>query len=76
MQHNTLEHEMSPIAADTGRELFAGSLRRCPYCGTTLERVHSEGLMGCAMCYVAFSDVVGQVLFALFGSSKHTGKTL
>lgn len=50
--------------------------RICPRCGTTIDDLYRNGLMGCATCYEVFGDVVSRALVVLHGTSEHTGKTL
>jgi protein arginine kinase activator len=47
---------------------------RCPTCGATLRDFRDSGRLGCADCYVAFTDHLRDLLRRLHGSSQHLGE--
>jgi protein arginine kinase activator len=52
----------------------AGSGRRCPSCGFTLEDLRRIRRFGCAECYTTFRDDVNQMLRGMHKGFKHCGK--
>ncbi len=52
----------------------AGSGRRCPSCGFTLEDLRRIRRFGCADCYTTFRDDVNQMLRGMHKGFKHCGK--
>jgi protein arginine kinase activator len=52
----------------------AGSGRRCPTCGFTLEDLRRIRRFGCADCYTTFRDDVNQMLRGMHKGFKHCGK--
>jgi len=52
----------------------AGSGRRCPSCGFTLEDLRRIRRFGCADCYSTFRDDVNQMLRGMHKGFKHCGK--
>ncbi len=52
----------------------AGSGRRCPSCGFTLEDLRRIRRFGCADCYATFRDEVNQMLRGMHKGFKHCGK--
>jgi len=52
----------------------AGSGRKCPSCGFTLEDLRRIRRFGCADCYTTFRDDVNQMLRGMHKGFKHCGK--
>src|SRR6187402_2147794 len=52
----------------------AGTGRRCPGCGFTLDDLRRIRRFGCATCYTTFKEEVGQMLRGMHKGSKHCGK--
>ena len=46
----------------------------CPGCGMIRRELYSNGQMGCARCYQAFSAEVRQALKEIHGETRHLGK--
>ena len=46
----------------------------CPHCNTTWDTIKSEGRAGCAACYDAFRDQLGDVLERVQRGETHLGK--
>lgn len=58
-------------------DLFKSSLvgvDRCPYCGTTLDDIIQDGVVGCAYCYDKFYDRINRILEKQKVKPKHIGK--
>ncbi len=50
------------------------SLKKCPVCGTTFEKIAQSGKMGCTDCYNTFKSQLLPYLKRVHGSTKHIGK--
>lgn len=46
----------------------------CPQCHMTLDEFKERGKLGCALCYVAFSEDIGELLMQAHGARCHRGK--
>ena len=56
---------------DTARDVSA----RCPTCGTTWDRLKTDGRAGCSGCYAAFRTELNDVMTRLQRGGQHLGKT-
>ena len=52
----------------------AGSTRRCPGCGFTLDDLRRIRRFGCAECYTTFHEEVSQMLRGMHKGTRHCGK--
>jgi protein arginine kinase activator len=46
----------------------------CAGCGTTLDQFRRRGRLGCARCYEAFAEQVGELLERVHGARAHVGR--
>lgn len=47
---------------------------QCPRCGTSYEAFSKSGRLGCAQCYEAFREPLGDWLLKRTGGQKHVGR--
>ena len=52
----------------------AGSVRRCPFCGSTLEDIANSAQAGCAECYNEFRAGLLPSIERIHGKTRHVGK--
>lgn len=52
----------------------AGSGKKCPACGFTMEDLHRVRRFGCAECYTAFRDEIAPMLRGMHRGPSHVGK--
>lgn len=55
-------------------EAAGGTAIRCPRCGFTQADFKKSGRLGCAECYVTFSDGLESLLKTMHKGVKHVGK--
>jgi protein arginine kinase activator len=56
------------------RRKSASNRRQCPECDFTIEDLRRVRRLGCAECYTAFADEVGQMVRGLHKGQSHSGK--
>ena len=61
------------VIGSSGTE--TGLQKNCPSCGTTLRDIGRTGRLGCAVCYVTFSEEMTGSLGMVHGRLQHTGRT-
>ncbi len=58
---------------DTIEELLSNN-KVCEKCGTSLNEILEDGLLGCAHCFVSFMPVLTQIYSKVFNTKEHYGK--
>lgn len=55
-------------------DVLTGALVKCDSCGTSFNDFQKMGFLGCADCYKAMGENLGQVIMDFQGSIEHKGK--
>lgn len=73
-----LPYDEAEQREDESPILFAENLERttrCSHCGTTWDRIRTDGRVGCASCYHVFREQLLSVMAKMQRGAVHTGKT-
>lgn len=71
---NSLDDPFADAGFDSPFAEVPEAKQRCSGCGTTWDRINSDGRTGCAACYNTFREQFGAVMGRVQRGAQHVGK--